>query len=72
VYDRTRLTLALGCRKQGKSSDPTLNHYTGRGRVAEHIGRYADTLNKKNTVALILVEALGGIAPPSMRELYIN
>jgi len=62
--------MALGCGKQGQPRDPPLNHHIGWGRVAEHIGHYADALNKKNTAALILVEALGGIPPQSMRELY--
>jgi hypothetical protein len=62
--------MTLGCKKQGKSGGPPFNHHTGRGYVAEHIGHYADALNKKNTVALILVEALGGIAPTTLNELH--
>jgi len=53
-----------GSRTKSRREIPrvNVNHHTGRGRVAEHIRHYADALNNKNTAALILVEALGGIA----------
>jgi len=57
IHDKI-LVMAISCKGQG------------RGRVAEHIGHDADALNKRNTVALMLVGALESIALQSMRELY--
>ena len=42
------------------------DHKTGKGYVAPHKGHYNDALYvKKLRVVMLLVEALGGIAPPA-------
>ena len=61
----------FGCKQSGSPRDGPLDHSTGRGYVAVRRGDYHDAIvNKKNTVILVHVEPLGGIAPETMREIY--
>ena len=60
-----------GCRERGRPSDPAFSHATGRGHVPRFFkGDYYDALHRKNNqVALLLVEALGGVASGGARLL---
>jgi hypothetical protein len=56
--------MVFGAKQRGAPGDPPLDHSTGQGYVATHRGHYHDALYvKRNVVVLLLVEALGGIAP---------
>ena len=55
-----------GLRQRGSPRDKPFSHKTGKGYVAPHKGHYHDALYvKKLRVVMLLVEALGGIAPPA-------
>ena len=56
--------LTYGLKQRGSPRDPPFDHKTGKGYVASHKGHYHDALHvKKSRLVLLLVEALGGIAP---------
>ena len=53
----------FGCRERGPASGPAFSRATGQGHVPFFKGDYHDALRRKNNqVALLLVEALGGVA----------
>ena len=55
-----------GLRQRGSPRDKPFSHKTGKGYVAPHKGHYHGALYvKKLRVVMLLVEALGGIAPPA-------
>ena len=55
-----------GLKQRGSPRDKPFSHKTGKGYVAPHKGHYHDALYvKKLRVVMLLVEALGGIAPPA-------
>ena len=51
----------FGCKGRGRPSDGPLDHRTGKGWVKETAGQYADALNKRTKVHLLLVERTGGV-----------
>ena len=56
--------LTHGLKQRSSPRDPPFDHKTGKGYVAPHKGHYHDALYvKKSRLVLLLVEALGGIAP---------
>ena len=62
----------FGCRGRGLASDPAFSHTTGRGHVPFFKGDYYDALRRKNNqVALLLVEAFGGVASGGARLLLV-
>ena len=47
------------------------DHKTGKGRVEKHKGHYHDALhNKRSTLIVNLVEATGGLSPPSAGRVW--
>ena len=54
--------MVLGCRERGKPSDGPFDHTTGQGWVKGVRGQYADALQKRTQVNVVLVESTGGIA----------
>ena len=65
TYEEYHKTV-YGLKQRGSPRDPPFNHKTGKGYVAPHKGHYNDALYvKKLRVVMLLVEALGGIAPPA-------
>ena len=60
----------FGCRERGPASGPAFSRATGQGHVPFFKGDYHDALRRKNNqVALLLVEALGGVASGGARLL---
>ena len=65
TYEEYHKTV-YGLKQRGSPRDPPFDHKTGKGYVAPHKGHYNDALYvKKLRVVMLLVEALGGIAPPA-------
>ena len=60
----------FGCRERGLASGPAFSRATGQGHVPFFKGDYHDALRRKNNqVALLLVEAFGGVASGGARLL---
>ena len=58
--------MVYGVRARGRPSDGPLDHRTGRGWVKAHDGQYYDAIHRhRSKVSLILVEATGGVYPPT-------
>ena len=58
--------LTYGLKQRGSPRDRPFDHKSGKGYVAPHKGHYHDALYvKKLRVVMLLIEALGGIAPPA-------
>jgi glycerol-3-phosphate dehydrogenase (NAD+) len=62
----------LGAPERGRQRDGPFDHTTGRGWVKAKVGGYDDAINNKRTkTVLFLVEATGGIAPSSRRQMHM-
>ena len=60
--------MCLGTKARGNGQ---YDHSTGKGRVVAHKGHYHDGLhNKRSTVIVNLVEATGGLSPPSAGRVW--
>ena len=65
------LVMVKGCLQRGGPSSGPYDHTTGKGRVSAAKGDYHDGLfNKRSTVVLNLVEALGGLSPTGASRLW--
>ena len=52
----------LGKKGRGRREDGAFNPLTGHGYVKEQPGDYADALKNGNSVWVLIVESMGGIA----------
>ena len=60
----------LGCPQRGRRGDPPLDHTSGAGYVAPHVGAYDDAIRtKNNSVQLAIISAFGAFGRQSMRLL---
>ena len=65
------LLLVKGCKQRDGPASGPYDHATGKGRVLAAKGDYNDALvNKRSSVVLNLVEALGGLSPPGAARLW--